>query len=196
MSTNKKLVIAVVALATALCCMVGGTLAWLISTPTAVTNTFTVGELEIVLNEAPVDATGKETTGDRVLANTYNLVPNGSYDKDPMVTVTAGNEKCYVFVKVENGISAIEDQTNTIAAQIKANNWTELTEGSGIYYKVVEASDDDTELVVFETFKISSTVTKDTIANYKDAEINVTAYAIQYLGFEGKPAEAWAVFNP
>ena len=42
------------------------TLAFLTSTTKVVKNTFTVGNVVITLDEAPVDANGKKTTGDRV----------------------------------------------------------------------------------------------------------------------------------
>ena len=193
MSTTKKLVIAVVALSVAMCCMIGGTLAWLISTPDPVVNTFTVGGLEITLDEAPVDANGKKTSGTRVKANVYHLLPNGEYDKDPTVHVAANNEKCYVFVKIENGLKNIIVGTS-IEDQILAKGWTKLEDG--VYYQVVNAATSVTDLVVFESFKITSDINKTDLATYKTAEIKVTAYAIQHLGFEDKPADAWAVFNP
>ena len=64
----KKKLTMIAALALAVCIGIGGTLAWLTSSAT-VTNTFSVGALSITMDEAPVDATGAETTGDRVIAN-------------------------------------------------------------------------------------------------------------------------------
>lgn len=80
-----------------------GTLAYLTDTET-VTNTFTVGQVHIKLDEAPVDTNGKETTGDRVQENSYKLLPGHEYDKDPMVTVMNGSEESYVrmLVTVQN----------------------------------------------------------------------------------------------
>lgn len=192
MSTTKKLVIAVVALSVAMCCMIGGTLAWLISKPEPVVNTFTVGGLEITLDEAPVDANGKATSGDRVKGNAYHLLPNGEYDKDPIVHVAANNEKCYVFVKIENGLENIIAGTS-IEDQILANGWTKLEKG--VYYQVVNAATSATDLPVFKSFKITSDINKTDLAGYEDAEIKVTAYAIQYLGFEDNVANAWTTVS-
>ena len=50
------------------CVSVFSTIAYL-SESAAVSNTFTVGNIAITLTEAPVDANGKATAGDRVTAN-------------------------------------------------------------------------------------------------------------------------------
>lgn len=106
-----------------------GTLTYLTDND-AVTNTFTVGKVNITLDEALVTENGvpaklvedtndvdqdnnrtekikEETTlekADRVKANTYKLLPGCTYVKDPTVTVKAGSEETYIrmFVKVEN----------------------------------------------------------------------------------------------
>ena len=72
-----------------------GTMAYLTSTDT-VTNTFTVGKVEIKLDETDVT----NPTGPRVQANSYKLMPGNTYTKDPTVTVKAGSEESYVRMKV------------------------------------------------------------------------------------------------
>lgn len=77
-----------------------GTMAYLTSTDT-VTNTFTVGKVEIKLDEAKVNADGIPVEGAaRVQANSYKLMPGTTYTKDPTVTVKAGSEESYVRMKV------------------------------------------------------------------------------------------------
>lgn len=77
-----------------------GTMAYLTSTDT-VTNTFTVGKVEIKLDEAKVNADGiPEEGAARVTANSYKLMPGTTYTKDPTVTVKAGSEEAYVRMKV------------------------------------------------------------------------------------------------
>lgn len=77
-----------------------GTMAYLTSTDT-VTNTFTVGKVEIKLDEAKVNADGIPVEGAaRVTANSYKLMPGNTYTKDPTVTVEAGSEESYVRMKV------------------------------------------------------------------------------------------------
>lgn len=167
-----------------------GTMAYLTSTDT-VNNTFTVGKVAITLDEAPVDDNGDATTGSRVKANTYNLLPGHAYDKDPTVHVEANSENCYLFVKVENGISAFEDTTNPIANQITAKGWTALTGVTGVYYKEHTKATTATDYVVFEEFKIDDNAQSVSgWDNAASAKITVTAYAIQKDGF-ANAAAAW-----
>lgn len=77
-----------------------GTMAYLTSSA-EVKNTFTVGKVEIKLDEAKVNADGiPEEGADRVTANSYKLMPGNTYTKDPTVTVKAGSEASYVRMKV------------------------------------------------------------------------------------------------
>lgn len=80
-----------------------GTMAYLTSTDT-VTNTFTIGKVEITLDETDVT----NPNGPRVKANSYKLMPGTTYTKDPTVTVKAGSEESYVRMKVTfNNATAI-----------------------------------------------------------------------------------------
>ena len=77
-----------------------GTMAYLTSTA-KVENTFTVGKVEIKLDEAKVTADGIPVEGAaRVTANSYKLMPGTTYTKDPTVTVLNGSEASYVRMKV------------------------------------------------------------------------------------------------
>lgn len=190
----KKLLLAVCCAALLVCVSIGATVAYLTSKDT-VTNTFTVGKVAITLDEAKVTADGTEVEGaDRVKANSYKLMPGHEYKKDPTVHVTAGSEACYVFVKVENGISAIEttESGKTITEQITIDKgWTALTGETGVYYKEWKTGD-ATDLVVFENFTIADTVKDTNLAEItKDTKIEITAYAIQKDGFENNVAGAW-----
>lgn len=85
-----------------------GTMAYLTSSA-EVKNTFTVGKVEIKLDEAKVTADGIPVEGAaRVTANSYKLMPGTTYTKDPTVTVKAGSEESYVRMKVTfNNATAI-----------------------------------------------------------------------------------------
>ena len=77
-----------------------GTMAYLADSKT-VTNTFTIGQVKIELDEAKVTTDGTPVEGaDRVKANEYKLMPGHTYTKDPTVTVKAVSEKSYVRMKV------------------------------------------------------------------------------------------------
>lgn len=82
-----------------------GTMAYLQDKDT-VTNTFTVGKVDLILNEAKVNLDGtyvEDENGNvsRVKANEYHLLPGHTYQKDPTVTIQAGSEDCYVRMMVE-----------------------------------------------------------------------------------------------
>lgn len=156
-----------------------GTMAYLTSTTGTVKNTFTVGKVEITLDEAKVDVYGEEVTGaNRVTANTYKLIPGHEYTKDPTVHVQADSEDCWLFVKVENDISAIEAAT-TIADQMTTNGWTLVPDETDVYaYKETVSAGGN--VPVFGSFTLKDDAD---VASYGDAKINVTAYAVQADGF-------------
>lgn len=186
-TVRKSLILAACAIML-VCATIAGTLAYLTSTD-SVKNTFTVGNVSIKLDEAKVDGNGEAVTPEqRVDENTYKLLPGKEYDKDPTIHVQTGSEDCYVFVKVENDLSAIEGGT-TIAQQMNAKDWTVIDEEKGIYGKTAPVSA-GTDVVVFENFTINGTADAETLEEYADAEIKVTAYAIQADGF-GSAQAAW-----
>ncbi len=152
----------------------------------SVTNTFTVGKVEISLDEAPVDLYGNVVAGDRVTENEYKLIPGHEYTKDPTVHVANGSEDCWLFVKVENGLVDAEAAENKIADQMTEKGWTLVTGTTDIYsyQEMVSAGEN---VVVFETFTVAGTAE---VADYEDAEIVITAYAIQADGFD-TAADAW-----
>lgn len=194
----RKILAMVMALALTAALAVGGTLAYLTSQDT-VTNTFTVGNVAITLDEQDVD---NSTDGkDRDQANSYKLMPGHTYVKDPIVHVTSTSENCYLFVKVTNEISAIEGET-TVADQMTAKGWAAVdsTTYPGIYVYIGTAEGAsapavvaaNTNVTVFENFTISGDVDNTTLASYENKTITVTAYAIQADGFGEKSAsEIW-----
>ena len=100
MKTKSKALLLTLCAVLLIAASVLGTMAYLTSTDT-VTNTFTIGKVEIKLDEAKVNADGIPVEGaDRVKANSYKLMPGTTYTKDPTVTVKAGSEESYVRMKV------------------------------------------------------------------------------------------------
>ena len=187
MKSKKKVFMTVLCAAALVVASVLGTMAFLTSKD-KVNNTFTVGNVAITLDEAKVTDAGNPVEGaDRVKANIYKLIPGHEYTKDPTVHVTANSEDSWVFIKVEDGLAAIEDDT-TVADQITGNGWTALDGVAGVYYKEYSSSTAATDLEVFKTFKIKGDAN---VAQYANAKIDVTAYAIQKDGFT-TPEAAWA----
>lgn len=176
-----------------------GTMAYLTSQDEVV-NTFTVGNVAITLDETDVD---NSTPGenDRDQANSYKLMPGHTYTKDPIVHVDSTSENCYLFVKVDNQIAAIEAET-TVAQQMAAKGWVAVDGATGVYVytqnkalAVVAGGDD---VPVFDEFTVSGDVDNTNLATYEGKTITVNAYAIQADGFSDKTAsEIWtaAGFN-
>lgn len=192
---KKKTIALLMAGVLAVGCVVGGSLAWLVSTPGAVTNTFTVGDINATLDEAPVDANGDKTDGPRVTENAYTVIPGDSIDKDPTVHILKGSEKCYVFV-------CIDDQMNAAltgcAEYTPATNWTKVEEnGSKTVYKyntVVDASAAQQDLLVFDGVTIDGEkVTKETIETLTGKKIIVNAFAYQAENVTEADAQAAAL---
>lgn len=155
------------------------TMAFLTSTD-SVNNTFTVGKVAITLDEAKVDEMGvvDTTATSRVKANTYKLIPGHTYVKDPTVHVSSDSEESWLFVKLENGLVNIIDNT-TIEDQMAANDWTAVSGKTGVYAYSSKVSAGQ-NVKVFDSFKLTGTAD---VASYANAKITVTAYAIQADGF-------------
>ena len=184
-----------------------GTLAYLKAQTGTVTNTMTVGKVEITLDEAKVNVygeklakddsvweTGKELA-DRVAdGNEYKLIPGHTYVKDPKITVAANSEASYLFVRIKNDINGIEAAgDNTIAQQMDANGWTPLESGSRIYYRSAAATAEEAEeYPVFASFTIADNANDLEYWNKISSEtvVAVTAYAVQADGFSDAQA-AW-----
>ena len=145
-----------------------------------VTNTFTVGNVTITLDETDVDLYGKKDGDARVTKNEYKLIPGHEYVKDPTVTVLANSENCYVFVKVDNGIAAIE-AGDKIATQITTNGWTALDGNEGVYWCEYTSNPADEKIPVFGEFTIA---TNADVSTYESKKIVVTAYAVQKDGID------------
>lgn len=195
----KKQIIAGMAAAMVCVGAVGGTFAYLTQTTGEVRNTFTVGNnVQISLDESKVTELGELDGEDRVYTNTYKLIPNHEYVKDPTVHVDADSETCYVFIKVDNGIAAIESDAEgyvNIAEQIANNDWIALPDKPGYYYKAdaVNPEGADVDIDVFDQFAINEDAYIDAaedpmnplnLAQYTDDTITITACAVQADGFE------------
>lgn len=189
MKTKTKVLVLSLSAVLLVAVSVFSTIAFLKSSDNVV-NTFTVGKVEITLDEVKVDEYGNpSSTNERVKANTYKLIPSHTYTKDPTVHFLAGSEASYLFVKVENGLADIEKAGTTIESQILDNGWTALTGQSGVYYMLVGATATDVDYVVFSSFTVAD---EAVVSDYSTAKINITAYAIQADGFEGNPSLAYS----
>ena len=179
---------------------VGGTLAWLTATTGPVTNTFTVGDINITLTETFNYDSNNDNVPDCWKAQ---MIPGYSYTKDPTVTVSNDSVDCYLFVKFEEngGAATYLNYTSTLT---ETNGWTQ---GDGtkipanVWYREVKSTDTTRSwnLLADDTVTVSGTaVTKANMATAAQASLTYTAYASQLYksaGVKFTPAEAWANFS-
>lgn len=202
----KKKIAVAISLLLVLALSVGGTIAWLTDSD-SVTNTFTIGNVDITLTETDADNDRNEK------ANEYHIVPGATVAKDPKVTVRAGSEKCYVFVRIEEKNNAAANNGKYIEWNVDSTNWTPVAGEDGVYmYKdAVDASDAQQVLYVLQRGEKGTAyengyvtvngdnVTKayvDTLTDATRPQLIITAYAVQYAGFETDVAGAWAKVDP
>ena len=101
---------------------IGGTVAYMKDHTNTVKNTFTVGNVDIKLDEADIEiaedgkVTALKTRNEK--GNEYKTVyPGFTYPKDPTVTVLHPSEKSWVFVKVEVNKDAALQLWNNVTGE-------------------------------------------------------------------------------
>lgn len=198
-----KLVVAMLAVTLLIGCAIGGTVAWLTDKTTAVVNTFTYGDINIDLWETK---DGMHTES-RLNENGYvvnarsdlKIIPGVDLPKDPTVTVKAGSEACWLFVKVEKSGTFVTDK---VTYAIDNTVWTQLDNVAGVYYKKIDtltASDTNYNILQDKKVTVSQELTKGEINSIEEGQKNPTltfkAYAVQ-LDAAQTAAGAWAIANP
>lgn len=185
--TNRTVSIKIAALIAAIVlfigCTAGGTVAWLVSKPDPIVNVFTVGNIKAELTET---------------AKAFKIVPGVDIAKDPVATVKAKSEDCYLFVQLTeaNWPDFTEKGSSTRKVEYEiAQGWTKLKDG--VYYREVTKKDTDQAFHVLKNDKVtvSNTLTKenaDAIAG--DPKLTVAVYAVQKEGM-GSATEAWEKAN-
>ena len=207
----KKTLTVLLALVLVIAMSVAGTMAYLTSTDEVV-NTFTVGNVQIKLDEAKANADGTLVEGAaRVKANEYKLIPGHKYNKDPMVTVLKGSESSYIKMTVTftkaNELDAIfakdggadmlsifkgYDASNWIANGNTKNASANTRTYEFLYKEAVAAPDADVALdALFDQIVVPGTITNAQLATIEGMTITVNAYAIQADGFQDA-ADAWS----
>ena len=199
---------------------IGGTLAWLFDTTDSVTNTFTVGKVDINLEEHSYDPDDQNKVTTTVKnENDYPLIPGTSYGKDPKVTVTADSEDCYLFIRIQeiyNPGSYLDYEYNwDLGTDEQTDDWTLVEDnqnGDMVYYREVPKGTGASgwNLLKGDTIHASGVVTvKSEVINHGATagadEINMpadnekpqiifTAFAVQQANRTVE--EAWALVDP
>lgn len=186
--TNRTVSIKIAALIAAIVlvigCTAGGTVAWLVSKPDPITNVFTVGNINATLTE-----TAKTETTE------FKIVPGVNITKNPIATVKAKSENCYLFVQLTEENWPTFTETGSTTRKVKyeiADGWTKLKDG--VYYREVTKSDtEDQSYPVLKDNKVtvSNTLTKENAdAITGDPKLTVAVYAVQKEGM-ASAADAW-----
>ncbi|WP_195927285.1 SipW-dependent-type signal peptide-containing protein [Turicibacter sanguinis] len=190
-----------------------GTLAYLTSEDSVV-NTFTVGQVDITLDETAVTPNGQPIDGaERVKENVYHLIPGRTYVKDPTLTVIKGSEESYVRILVTmNEITALttilgdDFQPHHYVSGWNSEVWECVKVGEVVndtityefrYFEPVGASGMTEDVVLdalFESISIPGEINGTELATISDLEITIVGHAIQKAGFDTEEA-AWEAFE-
>ena len=169
----KKKLMTVLALVLVIAMSVAGTYAYLTHITDPITNTFTVGNIDIGLAET---------------ATNFKMVPGCDIAKDPKVTVEANSEDCWLFVKIDESTNL-----DSFISYAVANGWTQ---GDGtnipenVWYRAVEAKIQDQIFSVLagDQVTVNNNVTKGMMDGLEvdgaiQPTLTFTACAVQADGF-------------
>ena len=190
----------------------------------SVTNTFTVGQVNITLDETDVDVNGEKASEERVKENEYHLIAGKTYIKDPTITVESGSEESYVRMVMTvynaSSVQKIIDKYSLGDFSALIDGWDETVwiyqgfvadeESNTIafefrHHTVVSAGDSDEVLTpLFEKLVVPSQVNGEELkalydpnddGQYEDGfKMVIEGHAIQKAGFETEE-DAWKAFD-
>lgn len=187
---NRRIALTACLMIAVMVASIGGTLAWLTDQTGPVTNTFTVGDINIDLYETETDESTQHVTE----RGNLKIVPNNDIFKNPTVEVEANSEACWLFVKVEEEnwpdytISTDSNSKRKVDYSI-ADGWSILTTNADgttkVYYRAVNATTDDVTFKVLANDKVtvSNTLTKNELNQIGSGDnapkLIFYAYAVQ-----------------
>lgn len=175
---NRRIALTLCVMFVVLAASIGGTVAWLTDKTDSIENTFTTSNIDIDLTESEnLD---------------LKMVPGKTITKDPKVTVNAGSEACWLFVKVEKSANFDGFMDYTMA-----DGWTLVPGETNVYYRTVDATAKNTDFAVIKDNQVTvkGSVTKADMNVLTEAtypKLTFTAYAVQQANVS-TVAEAWAL---
>ena len=191
----KKTIVLILAIVLLLTAAVAGTVAWLQDSTNTITNTFTVGKVDINLTETEnLDENGNFEV---------QLIPGTTYKKNPIVTVSADSEECYLYVKIEE----INNPSAYLTYTHNKDGWTSLDGVANVFYRVVGKDDSvkswdllkDNQVVVnsdVDNADLAGMYNSDgTVNASKLPQLKYTAYAIQKANTGADAKAAWTTAN-
>lgn len=217
MKKNKKL-IAIISCMILLIGAVGATIAWLTDKTEPVVNTFTVGNIDIDLYETNGDEQVLAKDYKMIPGTTLDKDPKVTVEagSEACWLFIEVNESCDVNKPEPNSNDKYKFSDFIDYSVITGEGgWTQLKNGetpvAGVYYRAVSAvPESQTEGVAFNIIQdknnspnevtVKDTVTKEMMDALESAlasnpnaapKLTFKAYAVQNVGFEGKPYAAW-----
>lgn len=145
---------------------VGVTVALLIASSNSVINTFTVGQIQLTLTESS--------------GANYPLIPGTSQTKDPVLTVKAGSEACWLFFKAEK-----TPEFDNYITFSPATGWEPLPGYSDVYYRSVGKTGTDVPFPLLQgnQVHIKETLTEQLMAALSEPpKVTFIGYAAQQDG--------------
>lgn len=171
-------------------------------------NTYTVGNINITLDEANVSELGLVIDEKRVIENYYHLMPGYTYVKDPTVTILNGSVDSYVRILITiDKISILKEiygENFTLNDLYNNFNSNWIYSGETIiddtityeyrYQTIINGLNEDKKLEpLFDSFTVKNDLTKEQLTNLSSLEIKIIAQAIQATGFQDENT-AWQSF--
>lgn len=152
------------------------TFAFLTAQTDPLTNTFTVGDLNITLTETYVQDS--------------KIYPGVVISKTPVVTVKANSEPSHVYVSIDNQLAP------SGVLNIDTSKWIKVGDNGSTksiyrYYQVIPLSATDLALTVFSTVSFSDELTS--VTGLADKDILIDAFAHQSLATTESVATAAAL---
>lgn len=214
-TVSMKTVALLVALVLIVSCAAGGTFAWLMTKTETITNVFTVGDIELKLQEHVLDPNTGEATGELtdVGQNNIPVLPGRKIEKDPFVTVVKGSEPCYVRVFMIVNWTEEADAVFRVKAYedwlTMSTGWTAGeyrfdgsygTNGQYVgtdivelrYNGIVDATDANVVLPIMESITFGSNLSLSDVAALEGCSLSFVAQAVQAETF-GSASDAFAV---
>ena len=165
---------------------VGGTLAWLTATSGTVTNTFTVGDVNIELKEHKLNDTGTALltgTDNEVNAeDSYKIVPGDTQPKDPFVRVKANSEDSWIFVQIKEVNNNASTDLKYVEWLIDNSLWTHLNTNGNIHTYVLtnnyttKTADETYDVLLSDTVTYNSELTKANLEALDKDAVDTTGY--------------------
>ncbi len=138
---KKKTLIAIVAIALVVCLAIGGTLAYLLNVQDPIKNIFTIGKVDITLDEEGGESSDDPESSDKQ----FTIIPNTTVTKDATVTVGKNSLDAYVFAVVDEKCTAAKADGGEytfgdyVTYTINSTDWTKLDGYENVYYLVYTA---------------------------------------------------------